>query len=69
MRSLLYIGVTLIVIGMLWSTVNYVFHMPDYRPKWFDMHTMMRLIELNLVFTAVGVLIIIYESSRTVAKQ
>lgn len=54
---------------MLWSTVNYVFHMPDYLPKWFDMHTMMRLIELNLVFTAVGVLIIIYESSRTVAKQ
>lgn len=68
MKPLLYVGIIIIITGMLWSTVNYIFHMPAYRPEWFDMQTMMRLIELNIVFTAVGIIIIIYGSLRSVSR-
>ncbi|MEE9585883.1 MAG: hypothetical protein V3W09_03175 [Nitrososphaerales archaeon] len=42
--------------------------MPAYRPDWFDMQTMIRLIELNLVFTAAGVIIMFYGALRSYSR-
>lgn len=69
MKSFFYIGIILIIVGILWSTVNYIFHIPAYRPEWFDMMTMLRFIELNLIFTTVGIIIIIYGYFKSVAKE
>lgn len=69
MGSLLYIGILLIVVGLFWSGVNYIFHMPAYRPEWFDMQTMMRLIELNIAFTLLGTLIAIYAARSGAGNQ
>lgn len=69
MISISYIGIILIIVGILWSTINYIFHMPAYRPEWFDMQTMLRLIELNFIFTAVGIIIIIYGKFKSVDKE
>ncbi|MCL4436393.1 MAG: hypothetical protein M1503_02535 [Thaumarchaeota archaeon] len=64
-KSLAVVGVILVVISMFWSVLNYVFHHPTYRPEWFDMDTMLRLIELNMVFTLAGIIVIIYAIYRS----
>jgi hypothetical protein len=64
-RSAAIVGVILIIIGVCWSALNYVFHHPEYRPEWFDMNTMLRLIEMNIVFTLAGIIAIIYAVSRS----
>jgi hypothetical protein len=64
-KSLTVVGVILVLVGVFWSVLNYVFHHPEYRPEWFDMNTMLRLIEMNMVFTLAGVIVILYAAYRS----
>jgi len=64
-KILIYVGAALIAVGVLFSVVNYIFHMPEYRPEWFDRETMVRLIELNLVFTITGLITTLYAALKT----
>lgn len=69
MRFRFYIGVLLILTGIIFGLINYILHMPNYRPDWFDMYSMMRLIELNILFSVAGTVVISYTYLKLTSEE
>lgn len=65
-KSYLYIGTGLILLGVIVGVLNYLFHFPTLTPKWYGIRDMLRFSELQIILTIIGVALILYGRKKGV---